>query len=240
MGSVWFKQVDKALIESVNQNIYYLDSEDNQISLPCFVRLPDTEIKVESFPCATLYPFLVKADPQRMLERSKVVVSKDIENGIAEVEKRIKAYNLFYQIDFWAKYYEDIQLITMLWANLYSKFNTLSVIDTDDNNRICHMIEFPNSGEVMDTVRQDNERILRRTFSYMIKVEVDENISEEVKIVTNREVVNTISQNIITSDGDSLEVIKLVWIFDPTIFNPSYSYIWDDTEPWFDSRVWKE
>ena len=102
------------------------------------------------------------------------------------------------------------------------------------------MIEFPNSGEVMDTVRQDNERILRRTFSYMIKVEVDENISEEVKIVTNREVVNTISQNIITSDGDSLEVIKLVWIFDPTIFNPSYSYIWDDTEPWFDSRVWKE
>ena len=96
MGSVWFKQVDKALIESVNQNIYYLDSEDNQISLPCFVRLPDTEIKVESFPCATLYPFLVKADPQRMLERSKVVVSKDIENGIAQVEKRIKAYNLFY------------------------------------------------------------------------------------------------------------------------------------------------
>lgn len=187
-GSIWFGEIDKTLKTLIPTKVYTLNEALEQVPLPTLIRTPESEFSSEKFPCATISSYGQRFDNFRY-QRGKVVTSRDIELGKALIEDTAKPYSMMYQIDFWAKYFEDINLMTLLWSSNFEKFNVLDILDSTGVMRSCDMIL--QNEVVLDQVRNKNERIFHRSYSYLIKVEIDENIEEEVPIVLSRNTIVT-------------------------------------------------
>lgn len=187
-GSVWYPQINKALKELIPSIVKAYSPTKELIPVEVVVRNPETEYKIEKFPCVSIFSYDERFDIGRYLDVDKVIVERDIERGKALVEAPAKPYNLFYQIDFWAKYQSDIDIMTMTWANTFTKHNVLKVKDTLNNLRECYMRQLGYA--VADEVREKRERIFHRVYSYEIWVELDETQPVEVPIVLTPEITN--------------------------------------------------
>ena len=78
--SVWFEQVDTALINYIN-GIVKLPNKDNILTpIPVKIRKPDEDFKIEVYPCITLYNLYSVRDEVRYFP-DKVVVERDYERN---------------------------------------------------------------------------------------------------------------------------------------------------------------
>lgn len=183
-GSVWLKEVDTALLNWIPTIVKYYDEEEELKSSPVMVRNPEGEYVIESFPSVSIFNYDQRFSDIRY-DREEVLVSVNELTGVGTVEKSALPYDLFYQIDFWAKYQEDINEMTRRWlANVPSR-TVLEVKDTGNTTRYCNMelVDFANA----DFVRGE-ERIFHRAYSYRLWVELDEAPSMAVKVVLEREI----------------------------------------------------
>ena len=55
--SVWFEQVDSALISLIQSTVSVYNSQGTLVPVPVKVRKPDEDFKIEEYPCITLYNF---------------------------------------------------------------------------------------------------------------------------------------------------------------------------------------
>lgn len=184
-GSVWYAQVNKALKDLIPTIVKTYDRNKVLVPVTAIVRTPEPEFKVEKFPSATIFSYDEKFAQNRYSDE-RVVVAVDQQRGVAVIEESAKPYNLFYQIDFWASFQEDIDTMTMLWGSKFAKHNLLAVKDTLGVNRVCKMklIKIAKA----DTVKNKDERVFRRIYSYEIWVELDETAQVEEPIVLTKEI----------------------------------------------------
>lgn len=176
--SVWFEQVDTALIKFVKQHITVAGD-----TVDCRVRKPDEDFKKEDYPIVSLYNVYSKRDDFRRCPND-VKVSMDDERKVLIMEKPCLPYNLFYQIDFWAMMQSHMNEMLYRWVYATDggrDFN-LPVIDTGGNNRTCYCMckeDFKKSDLVTG-----NTRIFHSFLTYRIYVEIDENVQTEEALIT--------------------------------------------------------
>ena len=184
-ANVWYEQVDIALLKELQNTVRYRDKhgilvplEDNAL----IVRKPEEEFKLETFPCVSIYNTTTTFDPMRY-NSDPIKVGEDIDNSIAIMEDPAIPYKLLYQIDFWAKYQDDMNNMTMSWTTKHFRQFNLNVIDDGGTERSCNcLIKTPLTKS--DLV-SGGERLFHTITSYEIWVELDSETRYNVNMVTD-------------------------------------------------------
>lgn len=181
--SVWLDEVDRGLIQELKRSIKIRNQSGEYVSLPdnaFVVRKAEEEFKIETFPCVSIFNRSFSHDIIRHLgELYPITIEKSGEK--VRVEQQAIPFNLNYQIDFWAKYKEDINDMSFTWlAEHFRQFN-LPVTDKSGVIRSCNVLS---KGSMFNSdITQELERIYHSIGNYLIWVEIDENISYNVDTV---------------------------------------------------------
>lgn len=178
-STVWYEQVDTALVKYIREGIHI-----NYSKLDVRVRKPDEDFKEEDYPLISIYNvFSRRDDVRRNYNFMPVVVDRDAEGKSAVVEEKSIPYNLFYQIDFWSLQQSQMNAMLFQWITLTQggrDFN-LPVIDTGGTSRSCYCL-CTDDLKKSDLVDGTN-RLFHSFITYRIYVEIDENIQTTVPMV---------------------------------------------------------
>ena len=180
--SVWFEQVDTALIDYITDVVKLQDTHGNFVPVPVKIRKPDKDFMIEEYPSITLYNIYSQRDSIRYNPES-VVTSRDVLRNKLIEEKNAIPYTLVYQLDFWSKLQKDMNDMTRQWlGHNPDKYINLPVKDVSGNDRNSFMLLTGN------LVKRDYLKAKERTFNssitYKIWVELDERIKVESDMVT--------------------------------------------------------
>lgn len=186
--SVWLKQVEEGLMEDIRSCVRYTDDSGKSVNINrVMVRKPDEDFldltgkkKDIKLPCVSIANTMTLPDKNRTDSESKFPVIKSYHGKTATVEDRAKPFKLFYQIDFWAEYEDDIDQMTLSWMSKHDKWFNLDVKDNGGKDRTC-FASMSGSMSRSDSVVGSN-RLFRATIIYCIRVEIDENNSYNVNI----------------------------------------------------------
>jgi len=181
-ANVWYEEVDRGLITEIRNSVKCLDNDGVVIPIEkVFVRDPEEEFDEEKFPCVSISSLSVMFDPQRSYFGDKKV-GEIVETNTAIMEKTAIPYNLSYQIDFWARYKEDINLMTRTWLINHARQFNLPVIDDGGNERTCNAL-------MQEAIRESNllvdqKRLYHSITTYTIWVELDDEVRYNENMVT--------------------------------------------------------
>ena len=186
-ANVWFEQVDVALISEIKNTVFHKNQSGILVPLEdtaIIVRKPEEEFKLETFPCVSIYNTTYKFDYKRH-SSEPVQVGIDLENKTLIMEEPAVPFNLSYQIDFWSKYQDDMNTMTMTWLSKHFRQFNLSVIDDGGVERSsnCLMRTRPTKSDLVS----GGERLFHTIISYDIWVELDSQTRYNVSMVTSRD-----------------------------------------------------
>lgn len=180
--SVWFEQVDTALIDYIKSIVKLKDKQGVFKSVPVKVRKPDEDFKIEEYPSITLYNLYSTRDEVRYFPDTVVVARDEDRNKLIE-EKSAIPYSLFYQIDFWSRQQSHMNDMTRLWLGYHpDKSFNLPVKDMSGNDRDSFVL-------MVDDLKKsdfltENDRTFHSVLTYRIWVEIDEKIRVESDMIT--------------------------------------------------------
>lgn len=180
--SVWFEQVDTALINYI-QGIVKLPNASGVLTpVPVKIRKPDEDFKIEEYPCITLYNLYSVRDEVRYFP-DKVVVERHPDRNILIEERGAIPYSLFYQLDFWSRKQSQMNDMTRMWLGHHPDrcFN-LPVKDLSGQDRSSFVL-------MTDDLRKsdfltETQRTFHSVLTYRVWVEIDEKIRNESSMIT--------------------------------------------------------
>lgn len=180
--SVWFEQVDTALVEYISGIVKLPDSTKSLVSVPVTIRKPDEDFKVEEYPCISLYNLYSNRNEMRY-NPERQVVSRNVEDKVMVVEASAIPYDLEYQIDFWSKLQSEMNEMLRLWlSHNPDKYINLPVKDVSGNDRNSFMLQ--TEGLKKSDLITGDKRLFHSFITYKIWVELDEHIGSELPMVT--------------------------------------------------------
>ena len=180
--SVWFEQVDTALINYIKGIVKLPDNNGVLTSVPVKVRKPDEDFKIEEYPCITIYNLYSVRDDVRYFPDTVVVERDPVTHRVVE-EKSAIPYSLFYQIDFWSRLQSQMNDMTRLWLGHHpDKSFNLSVKDLSGNDRDCLVLSTDNLKK--SDFLTDTKRTFHSVLTYKVWVEIDEKIRTEGYLIT--------------------------------------------------------
>lgn len=182
-ADVWYKEVDKALIKLISENVEVIDLKTKKPRpLKAMVRNPQEKGQEEHQivnPCATIFHYDEVRDRFRY-NNIKQVVSTNEQEGYALVGDPAKPYSLYVQIDFWSNYQAEVNEMTKQWCSAFDYLGYLEVVDSSGEKRYCTVNKVGyNSRDYND----EGERQFQRTYCYRIWVELDSGKTTKVNIV---------------------------------------------------------
>lgn len=180
--SVWFEQVDTALINYIEGIVKLPDSNGILTPVPVKIRKPDEDFKIEEYPCITLYNLYSVRDETRYF-RDKVVVERDYERNTLIEERGAIPYNLFYQFDFWSRKQSHMNDMTRMWLGYHPDrcFN-LPVKDLSGQDRSSFVLMVDDLKKLDSLDKTD--RTFHSVLTYRVWVEIDERIRNESDMIT--------------------------------------------------------
>lgn len=185
-ANVWFEQVDIGLLEEIKNTVMIKNRKGVLVPLEAkalIVRKPEEDFKFEVFPCVSIYNTNSRFDTIRY-NSEPVMVEKDIENSVAVMEDSAIPYELFYQIDFWSEYQDDMNQMTMSWLSKHFRQFNLTVTDDGGVVRSCNCLM---SGQpVKSDLVLNKQRLFHTIISYRIWVEIDNETRYNVPIIKDR------------------------------------------------------
>ena len=180
--SVWFEQVDTALINYIKGIIRLPNTNGVLTPVPVKVRKPDEDFKVEEYPCITLYNLYSKRDDERYYPDT-VIIDRDYDNHRLIEERSAIPYSLYYQIDFWSRSQSHMNDMTRLWLGHIPEGNfNLPLKDLSGNNRDSFVL-LEDDLKKSDFLSGTN-RTYRSSLTYRVWVEIDERIRTEGYLIT--------------------------------------------------------
>lgn len=181
--SVWFEQVDSALISYIKGIVKLPDANGILTPVPVKIRKPDEDFKIEEYPCITLYNLYSVRDEVRYFP-DKVVVERDYERSKLIEERGAIPYSLFYQLDFWSRLQSQMNDMTRMWLGYHpDKCFNLPVKDLAGKDRSSFVL-------MTDDLRKsdfltETKRTFHSVLTYRVWVEIDERIRSERDMVTS-------------------------------------------------------
>lgn len=187
-ANVWYSEVEKGLMDEIRSTVMILNDSGVEESIPSdavFVKDPEEDLSEEQIPCVTINHLYGKYDPKRQ-GTLQVVNERDYENFKMTIEQRSRPFNLTYQLDFWSRYKEDLNVMTRTWLNGHFRNFNLPVIDDGGTERTC------NAEQVEDFRESDSllggKRLFHVSISYRIWVELDNETRYTVPMVAGRQI----------------------------------------------------
>lgn len=180
--SVWFEQVDIALVDYISAVVKLPNNKGVLTSVPVTIRKPDEDFKVEVYPCITLYNLYSNRNDLRY-NPERQVVKRDSFNPTLVVEDSAIPYDLTYQIDFWAKKQSEMNEMTRLWlSHNPDKYINLPVKDVSGNQRNSFMLQ--TEGIKKSDFISGDKRLFHSFLTYRIWVELDERVDITTPMIT--------------------------------------------------------
>ena len=174
--SVWFEQVDSALMKLL-RTVIQIDGKPVKV----VIRKPDEDFNEEDYPVVSLYNLYDRFSKSRY-SPEPVVVSRDFDSKYAVLEESALPYDLFYQIDFWASLQSDMNSMVKQWKSFAPFWFNLDVLDESGNPRSCFVIS-RNDFSKADLMKQ-GKRMFHSFGTYKVQVELDPNKSIKTYMVT--------------------------------------------------------
>ena len=133
----------------------------------------------------SIYNVTYKHDPLRY-NPNPVVVSRDKEKKIMTLEDPAVAFNLSYQLDFWAKYQTDMDSMTRTWLLKHFRQFNLKVTDDGGTERSCNCIT---KGSIVKAdLVQNGDRLFHSIVNLQIWVEIDDETRYNKPMVVTRDI----------------------------------------------------
>lgn len=174
--SVWFEQVDTALIE-LFRKVIHVDGKPVKV----IVRKPDEDFKEEDYPLISIYNLYDRFSRIRY-SPEPVVVNRNFDSKCAVMESSALPYDLSYQIDFWATLQSDMNKMIEQWREYAPFWFNLNVLDESGNDRSCFVIS--NNDFNKSDLMSGGKRLFHSFGTYRVQVELDHNIPTEAPMVT--------------------------------------------------------
>lgn len=188
-ANVWFEEVNIGLLQELYDTVRVKDPNGVLVKLnrekALVVRKPEEDFKLEVFPCISIYNLTHKHDPLRY-NSAPVKVGEDKENKIVVLEDPAVPFNLEYQIDFWAKYQEDMDCMTRTWLTKHFRQFNLKVVDDGGTERTCNCLA---QGSITKSdLVLNKERLFHSIAKLQIWVELDDETRYNKPMVVNRNI----------------------------------------------------
>lgn len=181
-GSVWYKEVDTALLTLIPTILTI-----GVTAIPVYITNPEREYVVSVYPSCSVSKHPEEFATARFNNVSEVVSTNPTE-FTCEVEEPAKPYNLIYQINIWTEYLVDSDELTRKWQGKIGKDYVLTVEDTEGNTRYCKV----KLRDVVNSPEGDEGEIMyHNIFIYEIWVELDEIPAETKSMITTVTINNT-------------------------------------------------
>lgn len=188
-ANVWSEEVERGLKQEILNTVFYLT--DTGIKAPLtedmvFVRDPEEDLREEQIPCVTITPLYNRFDARRY-NPNPVIMSRNEEENLLTMQDSAVPFNLFYQIDFWSRYKEDINLMTSTWLRKHFRQFNLKVVDDGGTERSSNVIVNESLRE--SDLLKNQKRLFHSIISYVIWVELDDEVGYNVHMVAEREIL---------------------------------------------------
>jgi hypothetical protein len=185
-ANVWSEEVERGLKQEILNTVFYLT--DTGIKAPLtedmvFVRDPEEDLREEQIPCVTITPLYNRFDARRY-NPNPVIMSRNEEENLLTMQDSAVPFNLFYQIDFWSRYKEDINLMTSTWLRKHFRQFNLKVVDDGGTERSSNVIVNESLRE--SDLLKNQKRLFHSIISYVIWVELDDEVGYNVHMVAER------------------------------------------------------
>ena len=185
-ANVWSEEVERGLNQEILNTVFYLT--DTGIKAPLtedmvFVRDPEEDLREEQIPCVTITPLYNRFDARRY-NPNPVIMSRNDEENLLTMQDSAVPFNLFYQIDFWSRYKEDINLMTSTWLRKHFRQFNLKVVDDGGTERSSNVIVNESLRE--SDLLKNQKRLFHSIISYVIWVELDDEVGYNVHMVAER------------------------------------------------------
>lgn len=185
-ANVWSEEVERGLKQEILNTVFYLT--DTGIKVPLtedmvFVRDPEEDLREEQIPCVTITPLYNRFDARRY-NPNPVIMSRNDEENLLTMQDSAVPFNLFYQIDFWSRYKEDINLMTSTWLRKHFRQFNLKVVDDGGTERSSNVIVNESLRE--SDLLKNQKRLFHSIISYVIWVELDDEVGYNVHMVAER------------------------------------------------------
>ena len=187
-ANVWFEEVNIGLLEEIKNTVRIKNSKGVLNALKdeaLLIRKPEEDFKLEVFPCVSIYNLSYKHDPVRY-NHSPVIIEEDEENKVVVMEDPAVPFNLDYQIDFWAKYQEDMDCMTRTWLSKHFRQFNLKVVDDGGVERTCNCLI--QGSVVKSDLVLNGERLFHSIIKYQIWVELDDETRYNKPMVIQRSI----------------------------------------------------
>lgn len=187
-ANVWFEEVNIGLLEEIKNTVRIKNSKGVLNALKdeaLLIRKPEEDFKLEVFPCVSIYNLSYKHDPVRY-NPSPVIIEEDEENKVVVMEDPAVPFNLDYQIDFWAKYQEDMDCMTRTWLSKHFRQFNLKVVDDGGVERTCNCLI--QGSVVKSDLVLNGERLFHSIIKYQIWVELDDETRYNKPMVIQRSI----------------------------------------------------
>ena len=185
MGSIWTEEVSRGFLNFI-PTIVKAEDEDGMLEpVKTFMRNPQKDFEVTEFPSVTIFHYDQRFSEDRYAGEHETPVEIDEENKVLVMRKNVLPYDLFFQIDFWSEYQEDMDEMNRRWSGNVGKNFLLPVKDTEGNDWDCVVtqIDFKRNLIVRDKVT-----IFQHAYSYRVWVELDERPNVTKPMATQVEV----------------------------------------------------
>ena len=187
-ANVWFEEVNIGLLEEIKNTVRIKNSKGVLNALKdeaLLIRKPEEDFKLEVFPCVSIYNLSYKHNPVRY-NPSPVIIEEDEENKVVVMEVPAVPFNLDYQIDFWAKYQEDMDCMTRTWLSKHFRQFNLKVVDDGGVERTCNCLI--QGSVVKSDLVLNGERLFHSIIKYQIWVELDDETRYNKPMVIQRSI----------------------------------------------------
>lgn len=187
-ANVWFEEVNIGLLEEIKNTVRIKNSKGVLNALKdeaLLIRKPEEDFKLEVFPCVSIYNLSYKHNPVRY-NPSPVIIEEDEENKVVVMEDPAVPFNLDYQIDFWAKYQEDMDCMTRTWLSKHFRQFNLKVVDDGGVERTCNCLI--QGSVVKSDLVLNGERLFHSIIKYQIWVELDDETRYNKPMVIQRSI----------------------------------------------------
>lgn len=188
LANVWFDEVDSGLLKEIKNTVKVMNHDGSLISLEddaIIVRKPEEDFKLEIFPCVSIYNLSYKFDHRRY-NPEPVKIGEYPEDSVAIYEDHAVPFNLTYQIDFWAKYQEDMNFMTKTWLMKHFRQFNLDVLDESGVSRSCNC---STQGKVTKSdLVLNSERLFHSVIKLQIWVELDDETRYNKPMVVRRNI----------------------------------------------------
>lgn len=181
--SLWYEQIDGALIEFISDNIK-LDGVPAHV----FVRKPEEEFDKITFPCVTIYNLSTKPHQSREDVVFGSLDSRDTEGNTISYKAAPVLYEHVYQLDFWARFQSQMNEMTYQWFSKVEKDANVSAQTQSGTSVTFYLVQ--ERGLQKSDLISGKERLFHSFLSYTVFADIDTQEIETIPMIKEVEVTN--------------------------------------------------